>query len=205
MHDTFRDAGFGTFTPSTQQMRDSALLRATTDLFVQELVHDRDEIRRFEEIAIHLVPKVAETDRIHVAERLALRLDAPIGLVRLLARDTVAVAAPLLRHSPVFGPLDLLAIIAATGPEHRRLIAERAGISEEVRVALRISAGEAQAAAPVGEPVPAPVAEADTARSAGDGGRFDPWRFLALDRPHRLRLMAELATRPPVRHYAGPA
>jgi hypothetical protein len=35
--------------------------------------------------------------------------------------------------------------------------------------------------------------------------RFEPWLFLALDRPARLRLMAELATRPPIRHYAGPA
>lgn len=212
MHEHLRDAGFGTFIPSTQQTRDSALLRATTELFVQELVHDRDEIRRFDELATHLIPKVPETDRCYVAERLAFRLDAPIGLVRLLARDTIKVAAPLLRSSPVLGPLDLLAIIAATGPEHHRLIAERAGINEEVRRALRISAGEADAAdQPRAEPPSPPMAEptilteAAPAAPGGDGGRFDPWRFLALERPHRLRLMAELATRPPVRHYSGPA
>jgi len=212
MHDHLRDAGFGTFTPSTQQMRDSALLRATTELFVQELVHDRDEIRRFDELATHLIPKVPETERSYVAERLAHRLDAPVGLVRLLARDVISVAAPLLRSSPVLGPLDLLAIIAATGPEHHRLIAERAGIGDDVRRAIRISAGDVGASsAPEALPpvpdttVPQPVTPTAADMPAGDNGRFDPWRFIALDRPHRLRLMAELAARPPVRHYSGPA
>jgi hypothetical protein len=35
------------------------------------------------------------------------------------------------------------------------------------------------------------------------GNRFDPEHFLGLDRTARLRVMAELATRPPVRRYAG--
>jgi hypothetical protein len=215
MHDHLRDAGFGAFTPSTQQMRDSALLRATTELFVQEFVHDRDEIRRFDELATHLLPKVSDGDRAYVAERLAVRLDAPVTVVRLLARDRIEVAEPLLRRSPVLGPLDLLAVIAATGPAHHALIAERPGIGEEVRQALRISAGGEPVAAatedappiqPEPEPEPAFAAEPPpSARSAGEGSRFDPWRFLAMERPQRLRLMAELATRPPIRRYSGPA
>jgi hypothetical protein len=216
MHDHLRNAGFGAFTPSTQQMRDSALLRATTELFVQELVHDRDEIRRFDELATHLLPKVSDGDRAYVAERLAIRLDAPIAIIRLLARDRIEIAEPVLRRSPVLGPLDLLAVIAATGPAHHALIAERAGIGDEVRQALRISAGagsvvatapeEASPVQPDPEPEPAFAAEPrPSARSAGEGGRFDPWRFLAMERPQRLRLMAELATRPPIRRYSGPA
>jgi hypothetical protein len=215
MHDHLRDAGFGAFTPSTQQMRDSALLRATTELFVQEFVHDRDEIRRFDELATHLLPKVSDGDRAYVAERLAVRLDAPVTVIRLLARDRIEVAEPLLRRSPVLGPLDLLAVIAATGPAHHALIAERPGIGEEVRQALRISAGGEPVAAatedappiqPEPEPEPAFAAEPPpSARSAGEGSRFDPWRFLAMQRPQRLRLMAELATRPPIRRYSGPA
>jgi hypothetical protein len=215
MHDHLRDAGFGAFTPSTQQMRDSALLRATTELFVQEFVHDRDEIRRFDELATHLLPKVSDGDRAYVAERLAVRLDAPVTVIRLLARDRIEVAEPLLRRSPVLGPLDLLAVIAATGPAHHALIAERPGIGEEVRQALRISAGGEPVAAatedappiqPEPEPEPAFAAEPPpSARSAGEGSRFDPWRFLAMERPQRLRLMAELATRPPIRRYSGPA
>lgn len=215
MHDHLRDAGFGAFTPSTQQMRDSALLRATTELFVQEFVHDRDEIRRFDELATHLLPKVSDGDRAYVAERLAVRLDAPVTVIRLLARDRIEVAEPLLRRSPVLGPLDLLAVIAATGPAHHALIAERPGIGEEVRQALRISAGGEPVAAatedapPIqSEPEPEPAFAAEpppSGRSAGEGSRFDPWRFLAMERPQRLRLMAELATRPPIRRYSGPA
>jgi hypothetical protein len=33
----------------------------------------------------------------------------------------------------------------------------------------------------------------------------DVWQFLGLDRAHRLRLMADLTTRPPPRRYSGPA
>src|SRR5262249_31043997 len=41
--------------------------------------------------------------------------------------------------------------------------------------------------------------------AARASGRFDPWLFLGSERPARLKLMAELATRPPIRRYAGPA
>jgi uncharacterized protein (DUF2336 family) len=212
MHDNFRDAGLPAFATSTQQMRDSALLRATTELFVQELVHDRDEIRRFDELVTHLLPKVPESERAYVAERLAVRLDAPVGVVRLLARDAIAIARPVLRYSPVLGSLDLLAVIAATGPDHHALIAERPGLGGEVRRALSISAGAVPAAEPeAGDgalpdaPDRAATDRAPPGRGAGEGGRLDPWRFLAMERPQRLRLMAELATRPPLRHYSGPA
>jgi hypothetical protein len=112
----------------------------------------------------------------------------------------------------VLGPLDLLAIIAATGPAHHALIAERPGIGEDVQRALRISAGESGGEEPAPPLQVAHEAEAAPAaappapgRSNSEGGRFDPWRFLAMERPQRLRLMAELAMRPPVRHYSGPA
>ncbi len=35
--------------------------------------------------------------------------------------------------------------------------------------------------------------------------RFDPWRFLSLDRQGRVRLIAEIASRPPARVNAGSA
>jgi uncharacterized protein (DUF2336 family) len=186
MHDNLRDAGFPAFATSTQQMRDSALLRATTELFVQELVHDRDEIRRFDELATHLLPKVPGSERAYVAERLAVRLDAPVGVVRLLARDAIAIAGPVLRYSPVLGPLDLLALIAATGPEHHAVIAERPGLGEEVRRALRISAGAMPDAGPEArndlprDPDRATPERQSSGRSAGEGSRFDPWVFFAL-------------------------
>ena len=234
MHESSRSNPFPDFSRSSQQARDAALLRATTELFTQEVVHDHDEIRRYEELSTHLLPKVPLEDRAYVAERLATRLDAPASLIRTLAKDKIEVARLILARSPALGPLDLLAIIAATGPEHHRLIATRPGLPAEVMRALTITTGEVKPAVktPVAPPAPssaslesepataaAPAAPAAPSSSAGARtssgwfsqreavalrtNRFDPWQFLALDRPRRLRLMAELAMRPPVRRYAG--
>src|SRR5258706_13522621 len=93
MVENFPPLGFGSFASSTQLMRDSALLRATTELFIQEQTHSPDEVRRYEELTAHLLPKVGEEDRIFLAERLASRADAPQAVVRMLAKDRIAVAA----------------------------------------------------------------------------------------------------------------
>jgi uncharacterized protein (DUF2336 family) len=220
---------------SGRHTHDATLLKASTELFVQAVAHDRDEIRRFEELATHLIPRVAPADRIFAAERLAIRIDAPPSVMRMLARDILQVAEPVLRRSPVLAPLDLLSVIAATGPEHHRLIAERPGIAEDVERALRIAAdpvvvgtlderrrrnGERPWASS-----PATSAEADweedSHAAAGDAsGRFvagartrrplmerriDLAHFLSLDRQARLMLMGEIANRPPAETASGTA
>ena len=255
--------------PSSELKRNGALLRATTELFVQELAHDADEGRRYEELALHFLPRVAVEDRLFVAELLASRLDAPQAVIRMLAKDKIEVAGPVLRRSPVLSALDLLAVIAGTGIEHHRLVARRPSLSSEVERALRlladpkviaemdaarppaplppaptisharptatpiatqpmapiatpppVAAPSASAAAQPSEPTapePAETAEAATSSETPNDwfghrhavrfgpDRFDPWLFLSLDRPARLRLMAELAMRPPVRRYSGSA
>src|SRR4029077_14039161 len=97
MTENFPPLGFGSLVSSTQLMRDSALLRATTELFLQEEAHSADEVRRYEELVAHLLPKVADPDRAFLAERLAGRTDAPQAVVRMLAKDKIAIAAPVLR------------------------------------------------------------------------------------------------------------
>jgi hypothetical protein len=214
-----------------EQTRNAALLRATTELFAQEAMHDRDEIRRYEELATHFLPKVAITDRIFVAERLALRMDAPLSVMRALAKDNIEVARLVIPRSPVLGALDLLTIIAATGVEHHRLIARRPGNSSEVERALRISGdaevlaalngqpSQAAAASAVKAPAPEAHAIAEPAAATSEGGawfaqrqavqtridRYDPWAFLKLERPARLRLMADIAISPPPRRNAPAA
>jgi len=250
MVENFPPLGFGSFASSTQLMRDSALLRATTELFVEEEAHTPDEVRRYEELTAHLLPKVADQDRAFLAERLAARADAPQAVVRMLAKDKIAIAAPVLRASPVLAPLDLLSIIAATGVEHHRIIAERPALTPEVRQALQISADrtlsatldeiEAASRTPTAAAVKsgasgAPVVAtrpgpSDMPQTSGNHpeiaaaqrtstawpvarepiamrgtNRLDPWSFIRLERPARLRLMAELATRPPVRRHGGPS
>jgi hypothetical protein len=216
-----RSDEFPEFATSTQQERDAALLRATTELFVQELAHDADEIRRYEELAVLLLPKVPSEDRLFIAERLAERSDAPPAVIRMLAKDAIEIAEPVLRRSPVPSPLDLLAIIAATTPEHHRLIAERPALSAEVMRALRISGDREllemldQVDAALRPTMERELPGATSAPGVGRSGyradaasafsRFDPWHFLGLERGARLHLMAELATRPPIRRYSGQA
>lgn len=215
------------YLPSAQQARDAALLQAATDLFLQEPEHDRDEIRRYEQLATHLLPRVSADTRAVVAERLAGRPDAPKSLIRMLAKDQILVARHVIGASPVLESLDLLTIIAATGPDHYKLIAGRPDLGLEVSQALRIArkkAGEEiepdgdgecgpdeDGEAPLSTGGMAPVAAQSTstsperrtsaARTSGD--RLDVWSFLGLDPDARLRLMAEMATRPPVRRYNG--
>ena len=227
MQNVFRPDSLADFSPSGQQARDAALLRATTDLFAQELAHDRDEIRRYEELATHFLPRVSPEDRAFVAEQLAVRLDAPQSVIRMLAKDRVDIARHVIGQSPVLGPLDLLTIIAATGPGHHLLIAKRANLAPEVEHALRLVgdqatldilgareaergiAGDVEISPPVEKPVattaPSDVAQGPSEALRARAERLDVWQFLGLDRAARLKLMAALATRPPVRRYAGPA
>ncbi|SHE62830.1 hypothetical protein SAMN02745157_0587 [Kaistia soli DSM 19436] len=124
---------------SNQQSRDAALLRATTELFVLEATHDPDEIRRFEELATHFLPRVSAADRAFVAERLSKSKDAPSAILRQLGKDLVEVASPILKRSPALGEFDFLTIMASTGHAHHRLIATRTDLSPLVVAALRLT------------------------------------------------------------------
>lgn len=119
--------------------RDATLLRAATALFCQEPHHDRDAVRRFEQLAIHLLPKMGDSDRAYVASLLGGRQDAPASVMRLLARDAIGIAGPVLRHSPVLATVDLLGVIASTGAEHHRLITTRPDLNADVLRALAIA------------------------------------------------------------------
>ena len=204
---------------ANQRTRDSALLRATTELFLQDLTHDEDEIRRYEELAIHFLPKVPVEVRATIAERLAACADAPRAVIRTLARDVFQVAAPVIRQSQVLDSFDLLSVIAATDVEHHRLIARRGDLGEDVKRALRLTGdaevighldhGPAMRAMPVeGTDIEkATTSDAEPAVQvsalARRGNRFDIWQFLDLDRATRLRVIADIAMGPPMPHPAS--
>jgi uncharacterized protein (DUF2336 family) len=184
---------------ASERKRDAALLRATAELFVIDVVHSDDEIRRFEELATHFLPKVGLDDRQFVAERLAACSDAPGSVLRALAKEPLAVATPVLLHATALTAIDLLAIIAATGIEHHRLIAHRSGLPEEVVQALKLK-GDAEVLALLDQTTAEAPRDLDrTLPAAGlyQSNRLDPWRYLALDRPARLRIIADIAANPP--------
>jgi uncharacterized protein (DUF2336 family) len=175
---------------AAERKRDGTLLRAATELYVLDASHDLDEHRRFEDLALHFLPRVTPDDRRFVAEALAGHAGAPHAVVCLLARDLPEVARPVLQRSPILTAIDLLAIIATTGDQHHQAIARRASLAPEVKRALRLTGSQdilnALADSAAGEP--AGFYYASTTR--------DPWRFLSLDRKGRLRLIAEIASGP---------
>ena len=60
----------------------------------------------------------------------------PRGIALKLARDAVAVAAPLLQFSPVFSDADLIELVQAVSPLHQSAIAGRRVVSPELCDAL---------------------------------------------------------------------
>src|SRR5262245_51112363 len=97
MADDFLAEGFQSISLASQQARDATLLRASTELFTQAESRDQDAIRRYAELATHLIPKVSPIDRAFVANRLSEIPDAPSSIMRLLAKDDIAIADPVLR------------------------------------------------------------------------------------------------------------
>lgn len=100
---------------------------------------EQDRLRRmtYEVLEILVRDQVAKVRQI-IAEALKDVVDAPLDIIRLLARDeALAVAAPILRFSPLLEDEDLLEIIAST-PIAGALeaMARRRPVGEGVAVAI---------------------------------------------------------------------
>ncbi|ADG11780.1 DUF2336 domain-containing protein [Caulobacter segnis] len=88
------------------------------------------------DLLVELLRDASLVERERVAQRLALMGDPPGPLARVLLRDTLSVARPLLEEAAQLSDADLIACLYQAGPEHRRLIALRRGVSEIVTDAL---------------------------------------------------------------------
>ncbi|MBO9707678.1 MAG: DUF2336 domain-containing protein [Caulobacter sp.] len=88
------------------------------------------------DLLVEMLRDAAPLEREKVARRLANLAEMPGTLVRLLLRDEVLVARALLENSPNLSDADLIHCLYNTSQEHRRLIAQRRGVSEVVADAL---------------------------------------------------------------------
>src|ERR1700751_2337322 len=77
------------------------LMRVLTDLYVQKPVHTAEEERHYTELALRLIDAVDVTTRATAARKLAAYPNAPLAVVRRLARDVIEVAEPVLTQSRV--------------------------------------------------------------------------------------------------------
>jgi len=70
--------------------------------------------------------------RRNISDYLSERSDVPKDLIAFLANDTVHVAYPILRGSPLLSDLDLIRLIADHGHGHALAVATRPELSETV-------------------------------------------------------------------------
>ena len=88
------------------------------------------------DLLVEMLRDANVVEREKVARRLATLSEAPGVLARLLLRDELPVARALLMEAERLSDSDLISCVNFAGMEHRRLIAQRRGVSEVVADAL---------------------------------------------------------------------
>ncbi len=117
------------------------LLRVLTDLFVQRRIRTTDAARQYIQITLRLLDSANLESRKAVAAKLATDPMAPHRIIERLARDEIAVAEPILKHSTCLSFDDLAAIATAKGGAHAEIIAARDPAPTETPP-VTISAGD---------------------------------------------------------------
>ena len=127
--------------PSSQRRRE--LLREVTDMFFAsaELNASLAEQRLFDDVMTQLTGEMEEEVRVELAGKMAHTTKAPINLIRSLAADTIAVAGPVLTHSPVLTETDQLKVASGHSQDHLRALSKREGVSMAVSDAI-VSRGD---------------------------------------------------------------
>jgi uncharacterized protein (DUF2336 family) len=88
------------------------------------------------DLLVEMLREADPDDRRRVAQRLAPLGEVPNALARLLLRDEIEIAAPLLQDGSSISDPDLIGCVREANIEHRRMIALRRGVSEVVCDAL---------------------------------------------------------------------
>ncbi len=157
------------------------LVRVLTDLYVQKPSHTGEEERHYTELALRLIDAVDVGTRATVARKLAAYPNAPLAVMRRLARDVIEVADPVLTQSRVLGDVELASVVKDFGLSHAAAIARR----------------HAQALPPVqvAAAVPAPGAEFSNADAPVDLELAE--LFFSADSAGRRVLLMNLASADP--------
>ncbi|MBZ0217913.1 MAG: DUF2336 domain-containing protein [Fimbriimonadaceae bacterium] len=114
-----------------------AVVRLLTTLFLND--HGNmiaSERALHEDVLSSLIDESGVMIRAEVAERFAAVKRPPLKVVHKLIRDEIAIAAPLLRHSPALSDAELIAVTHQATIDHRLAIAQRPEIACEIVYAL---------------------------------------------------------------------
>ena len=88
------------------------------------------------DLLVEMLREASPRDRARVSRRLASLQEIPTRLLRLLLRDEIDVARPLLENETSLCEADLIDCVRQAGPEHRLLIARRRDLGELLCEAL---------------------------------------------------------------------
>lgn len=131
--------------PSGSQ-RSEQLFRASASAFASLTRPTKLDIQQFEELSDALYDRVSDEAKRYVAAILASNAHAPAAVIRRLANEAPAIAAPVLAQSPALAPAALVALIARHGDGHARVIAKRADLDPAIRALVALLIRDAQAA-----------------------------------------------------------
>lgn len=113
------------------------LLRRVTDVFISHAgdytEHQKTEFGR---IMSQLAERLESSVRQELAHRLAKETHAPPDVIRRLATDEIAVARPVLEHSPVLTQDDLVSVAETKGDEHLFAISGRSDVGPRLSESL---------------------------------------------------------------------
>jgi uncharacterized protein (DUF2336 family) len=116
--------------PSSSKRRE--LLREVTDLFFGHPTANSAEMALFDSVLTQLSSEMEEAVRGELSTRFADASVAPRRLIFTLANDTLEVAGPVLRRSPVLTETDLLHVVRTQGQGHLRAVSQRTLVTEAV-------------------------------------------------------------------------
>ncbi len=111
------------------------LARAELTTAVSQLLEMQLSPRETELVADVLIAlmRQAETDlRQALAERLSIMDNVPLRVILQIANDTIDIASPVLRNSPVLSDMDLIYIIKSKSAQYWQAIAARRSLSEHL-------------------------------------------------------------------------
>ncbi len=137
-----------------------SLISTLTDLFVSS-GDDRDEqiSLLFGDIVLKVLGQLEEETRMILAKRVCHEEGAPHELMVKLAKDTIAVAEPVLEHSPALTSEDLVEIASSASMDHLGAIAGRKTVDKTVTSVL-VDRGDSKVLTKVAENEGAEFAEA---------------------------------------------
>jgi uncharacterized protein (DUF2336 family) len=114
--------------------RRAQMLKRITTLFLDGASRfNEDHVRLFDNILSRLTAEIEATARAELSDRLAPVNNAPMQVVRALAKDDdIAVAGPVLAQSRRLADSDLVDIAGTKSQAHLLAICNRSGIAEPV-------------------------------------------------------------------------